>query len=166
VLYVINTVTSLYAFFGPGGRLALVSGLVATAAYIAITGIFYVLFKVVNSRLSLIAAGFGMAGNLASVLAYLHRMPGNINVLIFFGFYCLLIGYLIVRSEFLPSVLGALMILSGVGYVTFLWPRLGNSLIPWNYIPGALGEWSLTIWLLVKGLDQQKWERQSTASQE
>ena len=38
--------------------------------------------------------------------------------LVFFGCYCLLIGYLVFRSNFLPRVLGVLMALGGVGWLT------------------------------------------------
>jgi hypothetical protein len=45
-----------------------------------------------------------------------------------FGLHCLLIGYLIFESIFLPRILGVLMALAGLGYLTFLWPSLGSHL--------------------------------------
>src|SRR5690242_15291776 len=51
--------------------------------------------------------------------------------LVFFGLYCLLIGYLIIRSIFLPRILGALMALAGLGWLTFLAPPLVHDLAPY-----------------------------------
>ena len=71
--------------------------------------------------------------------------------LIFFGCYCLLIGYLVFRSTFLPRVIGVLMMIAGVGWLTFLSPSLVHVLGAYARIPGIIGEGSLTLWLLVKG---------------
>jgi len=43
--------------------------------------------------------------------------------LVFFGMFNSLIGYLIFKSTFLPRILGVLMALSGLGWLTFLSPR-------------------------------------------
>jgi hypothetical protein len=81
-----------------------------------------------------------------------------------FGLHCLLIGYLIFRSIFLPRILGILMALAGLGYLTFLWPRLGSHLFfPWIVIPGVVGEGLLTLWLLVIGVNVQRWKQQANA---
>src|SRR5207249_8313199 len=60
------------------------------------------------------------------------------NNLVFFGFYCLLIGYLIFSSTFLPRILGALMAFGGLGWLTFLSPALAHSLSPYNMAPGMI----------------------------
>jgi len=163
-LYVLNTVTSLLSFYGPRNRLSHYSGLVATAAYIAVVVLFYVLFKPVSGKIALLAAAAGMAGNAMSLLSAFHLVQFKMIFMAFFGLYCALIGYLIYRSTFLPRVLGALMALAGLGYLTFLWPWLGDALNPYNLIPGAIGEWSLMIWLLVKGVDELRWHEQSGAA--
>jgi len=81
-----------------------------------------------------------------------------------FGVHCLLIGYLIFESIFLPRILGVLMALAGLGYLTFLWPWLGSHLFfPYILIPGILGEGSLTLWLLVMGVNVQRWQSKSWA---
>src|SRR5260370_28564205 len=84
--------------------------------------------------------------------------------LVFFGFYCLLIGYLIVRSTFLPRVLGVLMAFAGLGWLTFLSPPLANHLSPYNLASGVLGQGSLTLWLLVMGVNEPRWNEQSSAA--
>ena len=76
----------------------------------------------------------------------------------FFGLYCVLIGPLILRSTFLPRILGVLMAVGGAGWLTFLSPSLGGYLFPYNVVPGVVGEVSLTLWLLVKGLDVRRWK--------
>ena len=120
------------------------------------TLLFYSIFKPVNSRLSLLAASISLLGIAIGPL----QLQG-VNPLVFFGFYCLLIGYLIFRSTFLPRILGALMAFAGLGWLTFLSSSLANHLYPYNLGPGILGEGSLTLWLLVKGVNTQQWNEQA-----
>ena len=82
------------------------------------------------------------------------------NPLVFFGCYCLVIGYLIIRSTFLPRLLGALMAIGGLGWLTFASSALSTSLSPYNMLPGVLGETALTVWLLVAGVNVQRWKEQ------
>jgi hypothetical protein len=78
--------------------------------------------------------------------------------LIPFGLHCALIGYLIWNSTFLPRILGALMILAGAGYLIFIWPSLGNRLFfPYIVVLGVAGEGALTLWLLIMGVNAQRW---------
>jgi hypothetical protein len=84
--------------------------------------------------------------------------------IVFFGFYCLLIGYLIFRSTFLPRAIGVLMALAGLGYLTFLYPPLEYALSLYLQVPGLLGEGSLTLWLLVVGVNAQRWKEQARAA--
>ena len=55
---------------------------------------------------------------------------GAAIALVFFGFYALLTGYLIIRSTFLPQVLGVLGMFGGLGWLIFLYPPFGYSLFP------------------------------------
>jgi len=100
----------------------------------------------------------------AMVLMFLklHAQAYNIG-LVFFGFYCLLIGFLALRSTFLPRVLGVLMMLAGLGWLTFLSPPLAEYLSPYNRAVGVLGELSLTVWLLVIDVNVHRWEEQADA---
>jgi hypothetical protein len=88
------------------------------------------------------------------VLGLVHLARFGISPLVFFGFYCLLIGYLIFRSTFLPRILGVLMAFGGLGWLTFLSPPLASHLSPCIFAPGILGEGSLTLWLLVIGVNE------------
>jgi Domain of unknown function (DUF4386) len=82
--------------------------------------------------------------------------------MVFFGFYCLLIGYLIARSRFLPRILGVFMVIAGLAYQVFLSPPLANELFAYVVAPaGALGELSLILWLLVMGVNTRRWKEQA-----
>ena len=91
------------------------------------------------------------------------RVQANNIGLVFFGLHCFGVGYLIYRSTFLPRAIGMLMMFAGIGWLTFLYPPLANSLAPFNMIPGGIGELSLTLWLLVKGVNVQRWSEQASA---
>ena len=85
--------------------------------------------------------------------------------MVFFGCYCLLIGYLIFRSTFMPRILGVFMAIAGLSYQLFLSPPLANNLFPYIVKPaGALGELSLILWLLVMGVNNQRWKEQACAA--
>ena len=80
------------------------------------------------------------------------------------GFYCFLVGYLIFRPTFLPRFLGALIMFAGLGWVTYLSPPLANHLSPYNLALGILGQESVMLWLLVMGVNEQRWKEQATGA--
>jgi hypothetical protein len=127
------------------GTVGSVAGVIAGACYIAVTLLLYFVFQPVSRRLSLIAASVSFVG----LIRPIHQFTG-LNPLVFFGVYCLLIGYLIFRSTFAPRILAALMVFAGLGWLTFLSPSLATFLYPYNFAPGMIGEGALTVWLLVK----------------
>jgi hypothetical protein len=88
--------------------------------------------------------------------------------LFFFGACFLFHGYLIFRSGFLPRVLGILIQIAGVCYLTntfalFLAPSFADRIFPAILLPAFVGELSLCLWLLVKGVDVQRWKKQASA---
>ena len=163
VFYLLVFLTGGFALF-VRGRLGPAAGLIAGACYIAVTLLFYGIFKPVSRNLSLLAAFISLVGIIIGPLSLLHFVPFTINPLVFFGFYCLLIGYLILRSTFLPRILGVLMVFAGLGWLTFLSSPLANYLFPYNFIPGLLGEGVLTLWLIVMGVNVQRWKEQASAA--
>lgn len=180
-------------------RLGLVADLIMMACYIAVTLLFYYLFKPVGRSLSLLAAFFSLVGiavlavNSLNHLAplvfiggarYLNAFDANqlqalalISLtmhawgytisMVFFGFYCLLIGYLVLRSGFLPRILGVLMAIGGFSFMAnsfmmFLLPTLAARL-PDIGMLGGIAELSLCLWLIVKGVNVPTWKEKSRA---
>ena len=162
VFYLITFVMGTVALMWVPGRFA--ANLIAGAAYVAVTLLFYEIFKPVNKTISLIAAIVGMAGCVIGALANSRPAAVPVNSLVFFGVYCLLIGYLIMKSTFLPRILGVLMAIGGLGWLTFLSPALAASLAPYNFAPGMLGEGLLTLWLLSAGLNAPRWNESATVT--
>jgi len=83
--------------------------------------------------------------------------------LLLFGMNCLLLGWLVYRSRFLPQFLGALLIAAGFvyligSYVRFLAPEFGETFAP-TYLVPVLAELSLCLWLLIKGMKLSEWQR-------
>ena len=82
--------------------------------------------------------------------------------LIFFGCGCLVLGWLIRRSGYLPWIIGALIQLAGACYLVnsfalILAPSLADALFPFIMLPPFVAESSLALWLLVKGVDVPRW---------
>lgn len=82
--------------------------------------------------------------------------------LIFFGCFCLVAGRLIFRSGYLPKALGILMQVAGASYLVdsftlIVAPDLANRLFPAILIPAFVGETTLCLWLLVRGVNVERW---------
>jgi uncharacterized protein DUF4386 len=80
-----------------------------------------------------------------------------------FAFDCIVSGYLIFRSTFLPRTLGVLLAIAGLCYLTnsfasFLSPAFADRLFPYILAPAFIGELSLCLWLLVMGVNIPDWE--------
>jgi hypothetical protein len=76
---------------------------------------------------------------------------------------CLLSGYLIFRSTFLPRAIGVLLALAGICYLlnTFvaLMPKgFAEYVFPWIFLPILVGEGTLALWLLIVGVNSAKWD--------
>jgi hypothetical protein len=147
IFYVLTFIGGIYAFFGHGPYTE-AAGAVGGACYVVVTVLLYRLFKPVHAPLSLLAAAVSIAGVVAGPL---HLT--TVSEMVFFGVYCVLIGYLSLRSTFVPRVVGILMMCAGLGWLTFLSPRLSHALSPYILAPGFIGEGALTVWLLVTRVD-------------
>jgi hypothetical protein len=100
----------------------------------------------------------------------MHGIGYNIG-LVFFGIHLVLLGYLISRSNFLPPILGWLTAVAGLCYLTnsfvnLLSPTLQHYLYPYILMPSGVAELALCLWLLVRGVNVQRWKEQAGAVQE
>ena len=80
--------------------------------------------------------------------------------LVFYGISWIIRGWLMIRSGYLPSLLGVLMIIGGLGFAarTFtgvLAPQYASSIMLFLMAPGGV---LLSLWLLVRGVNQAKWD--------
>lgn len=166
VVYLLYFLTAVLAQFLVGRQLVAsgnATNVIATVLYVVLTLLLYLLFKPVNKNLSLLAALFSLAGCVVTTIAiFLPTLP--VSPLYFFGPYCLLIGYLILSSTFLPRILGVLMALAGLGWLAFLNPTLPHFLSLTIEGIGIVAEASLMLWLIVMGVNDQRWKEQAGAA--
>jgi hypothetical protein len=133
----------------------------------AVTGIFLV------TPLILLGGGLDLTGftpaqlhALALVAMTLYHR-GYLIALALFGCYDLLIGYLAFKSTFIPRLIGVLMMVTGLGWLTFLVPPLAADLLPYSAIvAGLVGEGAMILWLLVMGVNSQRWHEQASKASE
>jgi hypothetical protein len=153
----------LYELFKPVNRsLSLVAAFFSLVACVvqAISSLFHLAPLVLLGGAPYLSA-FAVEQLQALALVFLRlRAAAYHNIgLVFFGLYCLLVGILILRSSFLPRILGVLMVLGGLSYVLFLSPALVRSLHPYILVFPGVGQISLTLWLLVIGVNVQRWKK-------
>jgi len=105
-------------------------------------------------------------------LAYMPWDLSSINYTIytvFFGFDIILLAYLVLRSTFLPRAIGVLLAIDGLAYLIYsftnlLAPGFAANLVPWIQLPALVGEGSLCVWLLVVGVDVERWKEGASAA--
>ncbi len=88
--------------------------------------------------------------------------------LIFFGCFCLVAGTLIFRSGYLPRTIGVLMQIAGASYLVnsfalLLAPAFAARLFPAILLPAFVGEASLCLWLLIRGVNVERWRARASA---
>jgi hypothetical protein len=159
-LYVFSVLTAGFFELFLGGRLGYAANFIQMAGMVAVTLLLYDIFKPVNRSISLLAVFFNLVG-IAFEALRLNPQGANL-AMVFHGIYCLLIGYLIFMSTFLPRVLGALIAFGGLGWLTYVSPPFVNYLSPYNLACGLLGEALVFLWLLVAGVNVQRWREQAT----
>jgi hypothetical protein len=147
---------------------------VTLACDVGVALLLYELLQPINRKLSMLAASFRLAFVAVMGVTALNyfgvthlfqpsRSAGAFEsgygwALAPFGAHCVLVGWLIWRSKFLPRTLGLLMTLAGAAYLMFLAPQLASRLFfPWLAAFGVAGEGSLTLWLLLMRVKQDPW---------
>lgn len=159
LFYVLAVLAAVSAEGFVRGKLLYVAGLLPVTCFVVATLLLYQLFKPVNRNLVLFAACSNIIG-LGFEALELHIREANV-ALIFHGIYCLLIGCLVLQSRFLPRILGALMMIGGLAWLTDLSIPLTNHLSPYNVAIGFIGEGLLMLWLLVVSVNPVQWRQQT-----
>jgi hypothetical protein len=172
-------------------RAGLASDVVMLCLYIAVTMLLYAMFTATSRKVSLIAAGFSMAGiavlaasslplfipllqpatatqpddpggqglNDVTLQALALHAEGYGVSLVFFGTYCVLLGYLIWRSGLVPRTIGVLMAIGGAAHLISSFagiaaPPVAQQLPSQLLMLPLLGELALSLWLLLFGIRQ------------
>ena len=149
-LYVLSVSTAVTGEILAPGKFGIAAVVIPVLCYLGVTLLLYLLFKPVNKNISLLAVCLQVV---ALALEAFQWQPRGVSVgMVFHGLYCLAIGYLILRSTFLPRILGALMALAGLVWLIYLSPPLANFVSPYNTVVGLVGEASPMLWLLVMGV--------------
>jgi Domain of unknown function (DUF4386) len=143
-------------------------GLVATAVETT---------SVLNQFTLLVALGSGAHGGVvpAAQLQALVHVPGDPSsdytiYEVFYGFgFLVTTSYLLLRSWFLPRILGVLTVIDGLGYLvhgfaSLLAPDFATHLVPWIQFPVVPAEGSLWLWLLIAGVNVERWRAQASAN--
>ena len=111
-------------------------------------------------------AGPAAANQLQTIAQVFLRDGPEFKVgMVFFGLHVASTGYLILRSTFLPRIIGGVLVAGGASYIissfaTFVAPAVGARLSPLVIPIAILGEGSLTLWLLFKGVNAEKYSSQ------
>lgn len=169
-------------------------GLISVALYVAVTTLFYVIFRPVSSTIALLALTAGLIAMAVTAVAAIFELgplailqttstglsPSELRAqalllvqiggqvgpisLMFSGVFQVLNGYLMFKSGFLPRILGVLVAAAGIGWFVFLVPPLANSLLTPLEVLGFLGEVPLMLWLLIMGVNSQRWTERAAAN--
>jgi hypothetical protein len=145
------------------GNMSVVANLLAAGVYYVVTVMLYQLFQPVSRTASLITALFSVAAITIGVLRDLGGLQFPFNTLALFGAYCIGLGFLTLKATFLPKAVGVLLIVAGLGWLTYVDPPLARRLGALAMAPGLVGEGVLTLWLMVAGVNPERWRAQSTA---
>ena len=150
-------VSGLFRSLAPTlARLALVLGAVSVAIEALSLLQLYVPLAIMEEGGALAALGEQQRQALSYLAVGLFSTGFGFSLLFFAGF-CVLVGVLILGSRLVPRLIGLLMVLAGVCYavntlVLVLSPALSDRLNPVILLPPFVGELSLALWLLVKGV--------------
>jgi hypothetical protein len=174
-------------------RLGIVSNLLSQMCFIFVGLLLYQLLKPVNKNMAALMVILNMAGipivmlnelNRLAVLLVLHstqftpdQLPALVSLFlklhalglniggIFWGLWLFPMGYLVFKSGFLPRILGILLMIGCFGYLiqsfaAFLLPGLDVSIV----LITALAELFLALWLLIRGVNVERWEQRVLAT--
>src|SRR3954464_993918 len=114
LFYVATFVGGITAMVNTEARVA--ANTIATIAYFVVSYLFYELYRPVNKTISAIAAAVSFGALTLGMLQMFRFVPDVINNIVFFGVYCILLGWLTYQSTFLPKTIGVLLAVGGIGW--------------------------------------------------
>ena len=179
-----NILANEFAF-----RLSMVSAILTTILTVVTAYYLYKLLKTVNKTaalsmilFTLVVAPISMINELNNVAVLLilknHNAftTGQVQTLIslffdlhkyglaimgiFFGLWLLPMGYLVIKSKFIPKIIGIFLLIGCFSYLIdfftfFLFPNFGIVTTEYTF----LGEVLMVLWLLIKGVKAKEWEK-------
>jgi hypothetical protein len=174
---IINRILSNEFFF----RIGFVLGLFSALFFLLTAWLLYMFLKPVNkniallflllnicgvsihslSILNLIAGMIILQENLTQAILFIDLYKNGFNISqIFYGAWVFPLGYLIYKSKFIPKILGIFLMIDCFAILTyflqfFLFPEY--KIIAYIcYAISAISEFSLTFWLIIKGVNNSK----------
>jgi hypothetical protein len=156
----------LYGLFRPVSRtlalLGLVLALLSNTISISASILLFAPLPLLQGAGYMSAFAPSELNSLALLSIHLYELSYGLS-LAFFGGECLVTGYLIYRSTFLPRLIGVMMAIAGACYLTnsfvnFMPKGFGDNLFPWILLPCLLAEGTLAFWLLIVGVDSSAWQ--------
>lgn len=160
----IATTALFYVLLRPVDRttalLSLVFGLVGCTMKTLARTFYYAPLLILGGADYLSVFGPGQLQALALLSIKINNVMAGI-ALVFLGLCTLFQGYLIIKSMFLPRFLGVIAVISGLGWLTYAYPPLGSALFYYLIVLAMLGLLLTAGWLLVRGVDEQRWREQS-----
>ena len=178
-------------------RVGLAAHMIPIVCNVPLVVILYDLFKIVERRIALLVVFYSLVrtavetANLLNQFTPLVLLDGaqlgadQVQALayaplgllsigyaiqqVIYAFYLLAAGYLVFRSTFVPRVIGLLLAIGALAYLTysfasFLSPAFAARLVPYIQLPSLVGEASLCLSLLVIGVNVQRWREQASAA--
>jgi len=156
--------TLFYMLLRPASRtaalLSLVFGLVGCTIKTLARAFYYSPLLVLGGASYLTVFDTGQLQALSLLFVKINNQIAGI-ALVFFGISTFFHGYLIVKSTFLPRFLGVIAMVSGLGWLTYAYPALGSALFSYLIVLAMLGLLLTSGWLLVRGVDEQRWREQA-----
>jgi hypothetical protein len=140
---------------------------VAANAYVGLFSVSTVLGGGVDSS----AFEPGQLNGLTTLFLNVYQYGFNVSY-VFFGLHILGLGYLIWKSDYVPRVLGILLIIAALGYqidsfASLLSPSYANNdtlFVVFVAVPAIVSELALTLWLLIRGVKVESAGKPSVGS--
>jgi hypothetical protein len=177
VVFALDAVVAwaLYIFLEPAGRHLSLLAAWFRLVFVAIAG--STLVGLLSASRLLGTAGDSTAFEAdqldALAMLSLHPYEYGFNVgFVFFGLHILCLGYLILRTHYVPRALGVLLLVASAGYFIDSFASVVSSAYAENQalfilfvaVPALVAEYSLAFWLLIKGGKAERREEPAPAA--